>query len=115
MKKIKKADRISRIHKRIRAKISGTLERPRLMVWKSNDYIYAQIINDDKAETLLSSNDMKIKEGKKTERAAMVGKDIADKCKVKNIKQVVFDRGGFVYKGRIAILAQSARDNGLEF
>ncbi|MDI9354769.1 MAG: 50S ribosomal protein L18 [Cyanobium sp. MAG06] len=115
MKKTTKADKISRIHRKIRAKISGTLERPRLMVSKSNEYIYAQIINDDKAETILTSNDMKINSGTKSERAAIVGKDIAEKCKSKNIKKVVFDRGGFVYKGRIAILAQSARDNGLEF
>ena len=115
MKKTNKADKISRVHRKIRTRLSGTMDRPRLMVWKSNEYIYAQIINDDKAETLLASNDMKMSTGTKSQNAALVGKDIAEKCKTKGIKKVVFDRGGFVYKGRVAILAQSARDNGLEF
>ncbi len=107
--------RRDRRHKRVRAKVIGSDERPRLSVFKSNLYIYAQIINDDSQVTLVSASDIKNKVGTKLERAQKVGELIAQLAKKKNITKVVFDRGGFVYTGRIKALADSARNAGLEF
>jgi len=106
-------------HERIRAKISGTSEVPRLAVFRSNKDIYAQIINDETGTTLASASsldkDLKIKNGGNVEAAALVGKSIAEKATKANIKKVVFDRGGYLYHGRVAALANAARENGLEF
>ena len=105
-----------RLHKKIRYSISGTAERPRLAVFRSNEYIYAQLINDDTSTTIATANDLKIKDKKsKSERAKQVGKMMADMAKKNNITKVVFDRGGFKYGGRIKILADSAREAGLVF
>lgn len=112
--KIKK-DRRKKRHLRVRAKISGTNQRPRLSVFKSHQHIYAQLINDADAKTLASVSDLDIKKGKKSERAAEVGELIAKKAKALKIKKVVFDRGGFQYHGRIKQLVEGARKGGLIF
>ena len=106
-----------RRHARVRNKISGTPERPRLNVFRSNSHIHAQIIDDTKGVTLVSASsvDMKLENGSNIEAAAAVGKDIAEKAKKAKIKTVVFDRGGYLYHGRVKALADAARENGLEF
>ncbi len=105
-------------HKRVRGKISGTADRPRLCVYRSTNNIYAQIIDDVAGKTLVaaSSNEKKFKEyGGNKDAARAVGKLIAERAAKKNIKTVVFDRGGYVYTGRVAELAEGAREGGLEF
>ena len=106
-----------RRHTRVRKSVSGTTEVPRLNVFRSNKAIYAQVIDDTKGETLVSSStlELKIKNGGNIEAAYAVGKDIAAKCKKAKINKVVFDRGGFLYHGRVAALADAAREAGLEF
>ena len=106
-----------RRHTRVRKSISVTPEVPRLNVFRSNKAIYAQVIDDTKGETLVSSStlELKIRNGGNIEAAAAVGKDIAEKCKKAKINKVVFDRGGFLYHGRVAALADAAREAGLEF
>lgn len=106
-----------RRHTRVRKSIFGTTEVPRLNVFRSNKAIYAQVIDDTKGETLVSSStfELKIKNGGNIEAASAVGKDIAAKCKKAKINKVVFDRGGFLYHGRVAALADAAREAGLEF
>lgn len=101
-------------HARIRAKISGTAEMPRLSVYKSNKYIYAQIIDDTKGATLASASSIKSK-GTMMEAAKEVGKEIAVNAKKVGISKVAFDRGGFIYTGKIQVLADSAREAGLTF
>ena len=112
-----KAQRIKR-HKRVRAKISGTPERPRLNVFRSATNIYAQIIDDVAGNTLVSASslDKEIEGngGNKT-AARAVGKLVAERAKAKGIDTVVFDRGGYLYHGRVAELAEGAREGGLEF
>lgn len=104
-------------HKRIRARVSGTEKCPRLSVFRSNYYVYAQIIDDESGNTLAysSSKDLKIKEKGKIAMANAVGKDIAKKAVEKNITNVVFDRGGYIYTGVIKAIADSARGGGLIF
>ncbi|MFC0234548.1 50S ribosomal protein L18 [Vagococcus entomophilus] len=104
-------------HKRVRAKISGTAECPRLNVFRSNKNIYAQVIDDVAGVTLASAStlDKEISGGTKTETAKAVGALVAKKATEKGIKEVVFDRGGYLYHGRVAALAEAARENGLEF
>ena len=103
-------------HNRVRAKVYGTLERPRLSVFRANRHIYAQIIDDNSGKTLAASSSVGLKlKDKKISVAAQVGKNIAGKAKEKNISSVVFDRGGFAYHGRIKALAESAREAGLIF
>ncbi|MFY0674553.1 MAG: 50S ribosomal protein L18 [Bacteroidia bacterium] len=115
----KKSARRTRIKKSIRAKISGTAERPRLCVFRSNKEIYAQLIDDLNGVTLTASSslDSSNKEGatNKTEIAAKVGAAIAEKAKGANISNVVFDRNGYLYHGRVKALADAARENGLNF
>jgi len=112
----KKKNMKIRRHARIRAKISGTKDRPRLSVFRSNKYIYAQLIDDETGKTLVAASDMGTKVGKtKVESAKEVGNLIAEAAKVKKIKTVVFDRGGFVYAGRVKSLADAAREMGLVF
>lgn len=114
MSNIKKEKRIRR-HKRIRSKINGTLERPRLSVFKSNRFFYAQIINDDTGSTIVSA-DSKNAEGKTfTEKAIATGKKLAELAKAKKIETVVFDRGGFIFTGAISKFADAAREAGLKF
>ncbi len=111
-KRIKRAIR----HRRVRSRISGSLERPRLSVFKANQHIYAQLIDDNAGKTLASASSLEIKsKGKKSEIAKEVGKLVATKATAKNIKTVKFDRGGFAYHGRIEALAEGAREGGLEF
>ena len=95
-----------RRHNRIRAKVKGTKERPRLSVYKSNRYVEAQLIDDNAGRTILSG---------KMDDATKLGKDIAARAKAAGVSAVVFDRGGFRYTGRIAALAEAAREGGLKF
>ena len=104
-----------RLKRRIRVKIKGTKERPRLSVFRSNKFIYAQVINDLLGKTLAQANDVKIKKGTKTERAEVVGHLIAEACSKIKIEKVVFDRNGFKYTGRIKTVADEARAAGLKF
>jgi len=105
------------IHKRIRARVKGTEERPRLSVFRSNQHIYAQIIDDEKRITLCSASDIakKSKSNTKTDAAKSVGLEIAKKAKEKKVEFAVFDRGGFRYHGRIKAVAEGAREGGLKF
>ena len=104
-------------HTRVRNKIAGTSEIPRLNVFRSNNNIFAQIIDDEKQTTLVSSLsvELKINNGGNVEGAKLVGADIAKKAKKAKITKVVFDRGGYLYHGRVKALAEAARENGLEF
>jgi large subunit ribosomal protein L18 len=104
-----------RIHARIRAKLSGTAERPRLSVYRSVGHIYAQVIDDQSGQTLVSASSIKLKTGGNITAAREIGKAVAEKAVEKGIKKVVFDRGGFLYHGRIKALADAAREAGLEF
>ena len=108
---------IAKKHRRIRNKISGTPECPRLAVHKSGKHIYAQIIDDTKGQTLVSSSSLALKVGKiaDIEVAKQVGSTIASLAKEAKISDVVFDRGGFVYHGKIAALADAAREGGINF
>ena len=115
-KKADKKAKRARRHLRVRKKIFGTPERPRLSVYRSSKNIYAQIIDDTKGVTLISSSSLELKiKNNNLEAAAAVGKDIAEKAKKAKIKTVVFDRGGYIYHGRVKALADAARENGLEF
>lgn len=106
-------------HERVRNKISGTSETPRLCVFRSNKEIYAQIIDDETKTTLCSASSLdkslNLKNGGNVEAATVVGKKIAEVAKKANITKVVFDRGGYLYHGRVAAVANAARENGLEF
>ena len=104
-----------RIHNRIRAKLSGTEARPRLNVYRSLNNIYAQLIDDEKGVTLVSASTIKLKTGGNVAAAREIGKTVAELAVEKGIKRVVFDRGGFLYHGRIKALADAAREAGLEF
>jgi large subunit ribosomal protein L18 len=106
-----------RIHSRIRVKLSGTGERPRLNVYRSLNHIYAQVIDDQKGETIVSASTLalKSKTGGNVASAKEVGKAIAERAVEKGIKSVVFDRGGYLYHGRVKALADAAREAGLEF
>ena len=106
-----------RIHARIREKLAGTSERPRLNVYRSLNHIYAQVIDDQKGETLVSAStiEMKSKSGGNVSAAKEVGKAVAERAVAKGIAQVVFDRGGYLYHGRVKALADAAREAGLKF
>ena len=111
------AQRIHR-HKRVRAKISGTPERPRLNVFRSAANIYAQVIDDVNGKTLASASSLEKGfecDGTKTDAAKKVGQLVAERAKAAGIEVVVFDRGGYVYHGRVAALAEGAREGGLQF
>jgi large subunit ribosomal protein L18 len=108
----------TRIHKRIRRKISGTTERPRLAIFRSVAHIYAQVIDDSKGVTLVAASS--VDKGAKTNggnvaAAKAIGKLVAERAKDKGVKQVVFDRGGYAFHGRVKALADAARAAGLEF
>jgi large subunit ribosomal protein L18 len=115
-----KLERRTRIKMRIRKKISGTADRPRLAVFRSNKQIYVQVVDDLQGVTLLSASS-KEKEFagttgmKKTEQAKLVGKTLAQRCREKGIESVVFDRSGYKYHGRVKSLADAAREGGLKF
>lgn len=110
-----KIDKRIRLKAKIRSKIKGTNDTPRLSVFRSNKFIYAQIIDDTKGATLVEASDIKITKGTKSERAQIVGKEIATKAKAKGITSVVFDRNGFKYTGRVKLVADEARKGGLKF
>jgi len=130
---LKKQEKKDRRHKRVRAKIKGTAEIPRLCVFRTPKHIYAQLIDDEKGKTLLSSTDVKLKkskpkpktqeikkkeEGIKTAKVALayeIGKLIAKKALEKKIEKVVFDKGGYKYHGRVKAVAEGAREGGLRF
>jgi len=111
----KKDEKRIRLKAKIRAKISGTSTCPRLSVFRSNKFIYTQVIDDQKGKTLTQASDVKIKKGTKTERAKEVGNMIAEACSKIKISKVVFDRNGFKYTGRIKLVADEARAAGLKF
>ena len=114
-----KQQRRYRIKKRIRKIVTGTSERPRLNVFRSNKQIYAQLVNDIDGSTLLAvsslNKEITGKEGNKSEKAALVGKALAEKAKAAGIENVVFDRNGYLYHGRVKQLADAAREGGLKF
>jgi large subunit ribosomal protein L18 len=111
-----KTEKRARLHKKIRSRVEGTEARPRLSVFRSNRYMYAQLIDDVRAITLASASDISLDvKMPKVERAKTVGKKLAEEAKKKNITTVVFDRGGFSYRGRVQALADGAREAGLIF
>ena len=119
---LNKAEARKRRKKRVRKKIKGTPEKPRLSVFKSSRHIYAQIIDDTVSRTLVDASSLskeirpQIKDkGGNREGAAIIGKFIAERASEKGIKKVVFDRNGFLYHGRIRLIAETAREHGLEF
>ncbi len=111
----KKEQRRTRIKYRVRNKISGTAERPRLTVFRSNKQIYAQIINDETATTLVAASSLGMEAQPKKEQAAKVGEAVAKKAVEAGITTVVFDRNGYLYHGRVKELADGARNGGLKF
>jgi len=117
--KVNKNDIRKRRHRKVRASVSGTNATPRLSVYKSLSHIYAQLIDDDKGVTLVSASTIAkgvdAGKGSKTDAAKIVGEEIAKRAKKKGIKKVVFDRGGYLYTGRVKALADGARAGGLEF
>ena len=119
IKKVVRNDARSARHERVRAKVSGTKEMPRLNVFRSNSNIFAQIIDDEASKTLVSASsidkELKLENGGNIEAATKVGELLATRAKKAKIKKVVFDRGGYLYHGRVKALAEAARENGLEF
>ncbi len=118
--KISKNESRQRRKVRIRKKVNGTTERPRLVVYRSNLHLYAQIVDDTKGTTLVATSTLSLKKAEADAHcnmtgAALVGKEIARLAKEKNINSVVFDRNGYIYHGRVKALADSAREGGLEF
>jgi large subunit ribosomal protein L18 len=114
-KLLKKLANLGLRKNRVRSKVIGTSERPRLSVFVSNQHVHAQIIDDSKAVTLASSTSVKGVKGSLSEKAAWVGSDIAKKAKKANVVKVMFDRGGRKYEARLKALAEAARKGGLEF
>ncbi len=114
--KIKQQKRLKR-HKRIRAKIIGTADRPRLCVFRSARHIYAQLVNDQSGKTIAAVGDFEFKknQGKKSDKAREVGKLIAKKAKNLKVEKVIFDKGSFKYHGRVKAVADGAREEGLKF
>ena len=121
IKKETRKPRVQKRHRSIRTTLSGTSEYPRLAVYRSTKHIYAQIIDDEKHVTLASASSAdkdlreKLGHGGNIEAAQLVGKTVAEKALKAGIKSIVFDRGGFLYHGRVAALADAAREAGLEF
>jgi large subunit ribosomal protein L18 len=113
-----KSERRAKIKRRIRRRVNGTSSKPRLTVFRSNKQIYAQIIDDETGKTLASAssyNNKAAHNGNKVEQAAIVGKEVAEKAVKAGIEQVIFDRNGYLYHGRVKSLADSAREGGLKF
>ena len=110
-----RSERRTRRHLRVRKSVSGTPERPRLVVFRSDKHIYAQLVDDQAGRTLATVSSLKVADGKKSEKALEVGKQIAAIAKDKGITKVVFDRAGYQYHGRVKAVADGARDGGLEF
>lgn len=113
---ISKKQRRVKIHDKIRSKIFGTNEKPRMSIFRSNKQIYVQLIDDLSGTTLVAASSAEVKDRlTKTEMSSLVGKNIAKKAVEKGISNVVFDRGGFLYHGRVKALADAAREGGLNF
>jgi len=123
---LKKQEKRIRRHKRVRAKISGSTERPRLCVFRSNKHIWVQLVDDEKRKTIFGVSDLELKKPKVASRPANdlkakiaiakeVGKLVAEKALEKKIGKVIFDRGGYKYHGRVKALAEGAREGGLKF
>jgi len=118
---LRKHELRQRRHERVRKKVAGTPQRPRLAVYRSEHHIYAQVIDDSAGQTLASASTMdktlkgEVKYGGNVDAAKRVGQLVAERAKDKGVTQVVFDRGGFAYHGRVAALADAAREGGLEF
>ena len=112
---ISKIQRRNKIKARIRGKISGTAQRPRMSVFRSNKQIYVQLIDDLSGKTLVSASSKGIEEGTKTEIAAKVGQAVAQAAQAAGITEVVFDRNGYLFHGRVKSLADAARNGGLKF
>ena len=110
-----RAEKRVRRHLRVRKTVQGTADRPRLVVYRSLKHITAQLVDDGASRTLATVTSVKVSEGKKSEKSLEVGKQIAAIAKEKGITKVVFDRGGYLYHGRIKALADAAREAGLEF
>jgi large subunit ribosomal protein L18 len=111
-----KRDARERRHRRVRGKIAGTAERPRLVVYRSNRGIFGQLVDDETGRTLASASWTKLgAKGSKTEQAGEVGKALAAAAKAAGIERCVFDRGGYLYHGRVKALAEAAREGGLQF
>ena len=119
IKKVSRNDVRAARHARVREKVFGTATEPRLNVFRSNSNIFAQIIDDEKGVTLVSAStlekELKITNGGNVEAAKLIGAEIAKRAKKAKIEEVVFDRGGYLYHGRVKALAEAARENGLEF
>lgn len=117
LKKVSRNDERIRRHLRVRRKVSGTPECPRLNVFRSNKFIYAQIIDDVNGKTLVSASSLKmgLANGSNVEAAKLVGAEVAKRALENNITNVVFDRGGYIYTGKIKALADAAREAGLKF
>jgi large subunit ribosomal protein L18 len=118
---VDRANERQRIHRRIRAKVAGKSNRPRLCVYRSLKYIYAQIVDDSQGKTLVAASTAEkevrgaMKQTGNIEASKAVGKMIAERAKAKGIESVVFDRGGYLYHGRIKAIAEAARESGLKF
>ncbi|MEN6434958.1 MAG: 50S ribosomal protein L18 [Anaerolineaceae bacterium] len=121
MAKLSRSDAREKRHRRVRKHIAGTPERPRLCVFRSLAEIYVQVIDDEAGNTIASASTVdqelreQLKDMKKTEQAKLIGKTVANRAKEKGVKEVVFDRGGYQYIGRVKALADAAREAGLEF
>lgn len=116
MKKLNaKLEKRTRRHTKIRSTISGTSEKPRLSVYKSNKHISVQLIDDEKAVTIAAAHSREVKGKTMMEKSVLVGESIAEKAKAKKIVNVVFDRGGFIYTGNVKAVADGARKGGLKF
>lgn len=113
--KIKKIERRMKIKFRIRKKVHGTVERPRLSVFRSNKQIYAQVINDENGTTIAAASSLGLEKMPKIEQAKKVGALVAEKAKAAGVEKVVFDRNGYLYHGRVQALADAAREGGLKF
>lgn len=117
--KLTRKESVRRRHRRVRRQVNGSSERPRLAVFRSNQHIYAQVIDDSKQHTLAAAStleaDLKPQSGANSEAASQVGKLIAQRALEQGIQQVVFDRGGNLYHGRVKALAEAAREAGLDF
>ena len=116
--KVRKGDKgvaRARRHLRVRKKVSGTAERPRLVIYRSLKHIYAQVVDDATGRTLAAASDLTLAEGKKADKSLEVGKQIAARAKDAGITRVVFDRAGYRYHGRVKAVADGAREGGLEF
>jgi large subunit ribosomal protein L18 len=121
VRKLSRTERRQRIHLRVRTRVTGTPERPRLCVYRSNGNIYAQVVDDRSGRTLASASSIDketrkdLKNGNNIAAAKVIGKVIAERTRAAGIEQVVFDRGGYMYHGRVEALATAAREAGLKF